>query len=275
VSRFSAVLRLVAAGVILVGPIAVAAWDLRQAPRVGGTPAPVEEAQYLSRRNPVIDELLPNGQGGVRVVEHLDGKSGMAFTRVAAIALAAPVASEAWPGSVELHERAHLVDAFLPEVVALLMTRMPPPASGEYAATNDGEHFAEMASSAWELVVPPDNMCIEGTPVEALRAAEAKVPGTAGFVVWYLQHPALAGTELAGPLRPVAEELIASSRIEWDALWQALDERRLADHTFAPWRVQTVRDYITRERASARASGDWIASVALTPSLALLAAMGR
>jgi len=35
-----------------------------------------------------------------------------------------------------------------------------------------------MAAKAWEIVEPPDGMCIDATPADRLRAAEQLVPGT-------------------------------------------------------------------------------------------------
>jgi hypothetical protein len=275
---FRLTLRIVALGVILVGPIAAAAWELHSAERIGGEPAPRDEERYLARRNPVVDQQLPQGQGGIRFVEDLDGSAGMAFSRAAAIALAASVTSDPWPESIELHERAHLLHAFLPGAVAPLLARMPPPAATEYAATNRREHFAEMAATAWQLVVPPEGMCVEGTTEETLRAAEARVPGTAGFVVWYLRRVSPADAARADTLRTMAAQAIAPHRAEWEGLWQAMDARRRSDGTFDPWRVQTVRQYLEGQRAAARASGLWmdhVGSVALAPSLLVLSIAGR
>jgi len=276
--RFLMTWRLVAVAVILFGPIAMAHLELSQPDRGIGAPAPEAEAQYRARRLPVIDELLPNGQGGIRIVETLDGRAGVTFTGSATIALAASVVADPWPGTVELHERAHLVDSFLRDDVARLMAVLSAPAGDEYAAKNSGEHFAEMAAGAWELVVPPDGMCVEGTPLELLRSAELRVPGTAGFVSWYLQNPSLANTQLAAELRPLADQLIAPHRAQWEALWRALNDRRLTDGTFKSWPAKTVREHLNDQRASARASDLWIdrlASVALAPSLGVLAVLGR
>ena len=95
----------------------------------------------------------------------------------AAIALAVTVDEDAWPETVELHERAHLVHAALPNQVGRLMARMPAAAPSEYAATNPGEHFAEMAAKAWEIVEPPDEFCLGGTPAGRLRQAEVRPAG--------------------------------------------------------------------------------------------------
>jgi len=89
--RFLVTWRLTAMAVILFGPIAMAHWELRQFDRRVGDPAPEKEAEYRARRNPVIDELLPSGQGGVRIVKSLDDRAGVAFTGSATIALAASV----------------------------------------------------------------------------------------------------------------------------------------------------------------------------------------
>lgn len=51
------------------------------------------------------------------------------------------------------------------------MVHVAGPRPGEYAATNRNEHFAEMAAAAWQVVAPPELMCVEGRPVERLRDA--------------------------------------------------------------------------------------------------------
>ncbi len=283
---------------IVFGPIAQAAWDLRSARRQGGlgypevrmtdasAPPPSPEvaeaaewvARYRARRNPVVERLLPEGIGGTRFFQRLDGYAGMAFSDVAAIGLATTVESDLWPETVELHERAHLLHAFLPQEVARLMARMPAAAPGEYAATNPGEHFAEMAAKAWEVVAPPGDFCIDGTPADWLSAAEIRVPGTAGFAAWYLRQPALRSGEGCEELPPLAARLSEPQRAEWEALWQALEARRLPGGTFRPWSYPTVRDYLEARRWEARSSGRWIGrveNVLLAPSLAVLTLAGR
>jgi hypothetical protein len=112
---------------------------------------------------------------------------------------------DAWAESIELHERAHLGEAYLPELVGRLMALMPPPAAGGIAAASSGQHFAEMAGEAWSLVTPPGDFCVDGSLAERLRATEARVPGTAGFVVWYLRHPALRALDGNAELAAAAD----------------------------------------------------------------------
>jgi hypothetical protein len=109
-------LRLAAALVILFGPIALGAWCVHVAPpALGSGPrssADQRVAAYLARRHPVVDRLLPGGRGGTRFYEHLGGNDGIAKAGAAAIGLALTVNDRMWPESVELHERAHLLQAF-------------------------------------------------------------------------------------------------------------------------------------------------------------------
>jgi len=143
------ILRWIALPIILFGPIVRAAWDIRADARVDVGSREVSNArvaEYQQARSPFVDTLLPEGRGGTRFYEDLHGNAGMAFPGAAAIGLSASAALGGWPEAVELHERAHLVGAFLPNDVARLMARLPAPAPDEYAATNSGEHFAEMAA---------------------------------------------------------------------------------------------------------------------------------
>ena len=136
------------------GPIAEAAWAVHasmqmfvssrevfpssQAPSSPGEArhAIQRVSEYLASRNPAIDVLLPEGRGGTHFFEDLGPTAdGLALTGAAAIAVSASVIDRAWPETVELHERAHLVDAFLPHEVAAVMSRIPPAAADEYAAT--------------------------------------------------------------------------------------------------------------------------------------------
>jgi hypothetical protein len=121
-------LRLTAVAVIVFGPIASAAWAIQATERVRfgyveidpSTPAgPTTHGvrEYLARRDPAVDRLLPNGVGGTRFFEDLDGNAGMAFVRVPAVGIAATIDVAGWPEATEHHERAHLLYAFVPEQV--------------------------------------------------------------------------------------------------------------------------------------------------------------
>jgi len=109
-------------------------------------------------------------------VSTLGTAAGMAFPDSAAIARVADDGNSPWPEFVELHERAHLVEAFLRREVDELLLRLPEPNPDEYAATNRREHFAETAARAWEIIEPPDNVCVDVTPADRLRDAEQRVP---------------------------------------------------------------------------------------------------
>jgi hypothetical protein len=276
---------------VLFGPIVQAAYDLHRArgadafafPEVqpaksqgeapaGAAGAASRAANYLAKRNPIVDRLLPEGEGGTRFFEQLGEYAGLAVARNAAIALTVTSDYEPWPETVELHERAHLLDAFLFHEVENVMARLPDPASTEYAAKNRAEHFGEMAAKAWEIVSPPDGICIDGTPVEALRKVEVRVPGTAGFVAWYLRQPSLGVEEGRDELSTLAAELSAPQRGEWDALWKALESHRRPDGTFEKWRYSSVRAYLEVQQSVARATGGWFGrsqAILLVPSLTI------
>ena len=285
----SGAIRLAAVAVIVFGPIASAAWTVHGPER--GRPGYVEidpaaasgsDAEriraYLARRNPALDRLLPNGAGGTRFFEDLDGNAGMAFPHLSLVAISATAGDGGWPGAVELHERAHLLHAFLPEEVAGLLVRLAAPSPGEYAATNDREHFAEMAAKAWEIVSPPESMCVDGTPAERLRDAETRVPGTAAFVMWYLRNLRDESVGSDEDLARTAEAFSARYGAESNAVWTAVDERRLPDGGLRPWGYRTPREYLEGMRAGARASRhlvDRIAGHLLLPSLTVLSIAGR
>jgi hypothetical protein len=129
-----------------------------------------------------------------------------------------------------------------------------------------------MAAKAWQVLVPPVGMCVDSTPGEQLRELEARVPGTAGFVVWYLQHSSLDVGEERAELVAIAAELSAPQRAEWNTLWKALDGRRRADGSYTPWRHDNIRHYLEARQVRLRSSGAWIDRVSaalLLPSLTL------
>ena len=273
--RVRLVVRAFALILIFFGPIVVEAWHLRVA-RPAEPFAAEAAAEYRSRRSSDVDRLLPEGGGGTHFYQELPGRLGEAFLDAAAIRLSGDVRNAPWPESVELHERAHLLHAFLSEPVARLMARLPAPAPDTEAADDAEQHFAEMAGRAWEIVAPADRICPAGTPVERLVETDRLVPGTAGFVAWYLRH-LTRPAEDAQALAAVASQLIAPDRAEWDAIWQALETRRRPDGSFQPWPPRTVRESIDRRRIEARRSGRWIdrvLDVGLVPSLLVLRVAG-
>lgn len=286
------VLRLTAVGIVLFGPILLAAWSVHLADPLPGSyervvfdqPYPAERTptaaavqDYLAVRNPLIDRLLPEGVGGTHFVEDLGGPAGLTFLHTATIAVAAGGLGSEWPGATELHERAHLVFAFVPDLTARLLARLPPPHPDEYAATAATEHLAEMASKAWEIVSPPGPFCTMLSPVESLIEHERRVPGTAGFVMRYLDFVDPLYVPLADQIEALARDLSAGYRSESDALWEAVEARRLPDGTFRPWGHSTVREFIEARRHHARTMGGAhrVEDFLLQPSLIVLSLTGR
>lgn len=273
----STALRVVAIGIIVFGPILAAKWEMRRAASAYAVPAvePGEAharavADYLATRNPAVDSLLPEGEGGTRLVPSLDSVAGRAISATATILLASGNLYDA--GSIELHERAHLMHAYLPAEVAQLLARLPRPAAGSYAATNSQEHFAEMAAAAWSIVSPPGDVCLIGTPVEQLRASEQRVPGTAGFVLWYLRSLVRQHSDTTRDLLAESMELAAPLSAEWDTIWAALEKRRLAGGTFEPWKAPDLARHLELWRAGEWNSNGWLGKVMailLAPSTAV------
>jgi hypothetical protein len=279
IRRVTRVLRAIALLILVVGPIGVAAFEVHGGGALVGVPphplATADErvANYLRDRSPQVDRLLPDGRGGTRFYEHLNGPVGQAFPGAAAIGLSASAPTDIWPESTELHERAHLVDAFLPVEVAALMARLPRAAQGEIAAEDRGQHFAEMAAKAWEVVSPPTGVCLDDTPAERLEDVETRVPGTAGFVARFLRTMPPPEGDHAGALRAIADRLSAPQTHEWIAIWRGLDARRRADGTFEPWGHRTIRENLSARRVALWSSDRWIdrvTAVAILPSLAIV-----
>ena len=286
--------RCTAAFIIVAAPIIVSAWAVRNGPdrtfpheritpptamdTVDSLSPAGRVAAYLRERNPVVDRLLPAGDGGTLFFEHLDGKAaGMAFPATASIAVETGDGMLAIAESVELHERAHLLHAFARPAVNALLARLGHPRPDLYAVTNPGEHFAEMAAGAWDVLVPPRGMCLALTPLERLVESERDVPGTAGFVVWYLGQPAMTNVENRALLLARAESLSAPVRAEWARIGDALHQRRSADGTFEPWHAMSVRQSLESFYGEMRRSPhlvERIASVTLLPSLAVVKLFG-
>lgn len=294
------VVRLFAIIALLFGPLMTAAWQVHGGSRFGHryaevrTPAADDEANrgaagsrvthYLQQRVPYLDRLLPDGAGGTRYFVDLGGPAGMADPIGAAIAVAVTAVDGGWPEAVELHERAHLFFFAHPEVVSALLAKLPAPHPDEYAATDPGEHFGEMAASAWQIVVAPRDFCTNGTSIEHLREAETRVPGTAAFLTYFLERlPSSVTIASSDAERDVVDALGAEARrlggpyrAEWIALERAIDARRRPDGTLTPIGPRTVRTHLELLRAELRSGSlfDRLASVALLPSLALSSAAG-
>jgi hypothetical protein len=238
-------------------------------------------ARYLETRPAAVDRLVPAGAGGTRFFRHLDGNAGMAFRGIAAAGLAVDVGLGRHSVSTEVHELAHLMQFCLAPEVARLMRGLPAPVRDEYAAKNSREHFAEMAASAWEIVdlLDPTDFCVNGASIDWLRDMDQRVPGTAGFVAWYLRHLDPAEADAAEELRIESQRLIQPHRDAWEAIFAALDARRLPDGTFRPWEpASSVRAYLEAQLEDARMEGGLggrITAAQVTTSLAVLGFMER
>ncbi len=239
--------------------------------------AQVTLARYLTLRSPIIDELLPAGAGGTLYVPRLDNATGYAFARSAAIVVAIGSTAPSTVESTEVHERAHLLHAYAgAEARAVLATVASPP-KGAYAAKNVGEHFAEMARSAWDLLAPTGDACPPTLAIECLQAFERTVPGTAGFVLLFLRHTHLAQHPRASELRVAAAKLVGEDAAKWAALGTAIEKRRRTDGQLEQWPVPTLRDWVEQHRARARAEGGaWghFQALAYWPSAMLLRVVG-
>lgn len=219
-------------------------------------------AVYLEDRNTLVDRLLPEGAGGTLWKSDLGPEmGGVAFAASATIAISLRHRLDL--EAVEVHERAHLLHAAHPDAVDQLMATLPAPHPEEYAARNTGEHFAEAASGAWHLVtLPTEGVCLADTPAGLLRHAEQRVPGTAGFLSWFLDQPELAAYPDRPELRKAADELLAPYRSDWDRVQTAIAARRRDDGTFAPWPALGLADRLKRSYRRDRDGGNWLVSVA-------------
>ncbi len=207
-------------------------------------------AAYRERRPPQIDELLPDGARGTGFVPELPDVAGVAFPRRSSMLVAIKGRDASEVAAIEIHERAHLLHASFERTVNRILATAGAPSLDTYAAKNDGEHFAEMAAMAWELLRPPDGMCWAIPASERLEDAEQLVPGTAGFVAYFLSRSGVTSEADTAELLRAAETLTSSSRAVWASLWEQLDARRAADGTLAPWpRLSRLEAF---ERAMAR-----------------------
>lgn len=235
-------------------------------------------AEYLMVRNGLVDRLLPEGVGGTIWKADLGpSTSGLAFAASGTIALS--LDNHGSLEAVEIHERAHLLHAAHPDVVGPLMARLPAPHPDEYAARNDGEHFADAASGAWHLLTLHTlGVCLADTPAGMLRLAEDRVPGTAGFLIWFLDQPELAEHPDRAELWETAEQLIAPYRSEWGPVQDAIAARRREDGTFTPWPAFRLAERLKDSYRRDRDRGNWLVSVAarLTlPAIGIVSVIDR
>ena len=232
-------------------------------------------AGYLAGDRRLVDRLLPEGAGGTRFVLRLPGdRLGEADQEAGAINIAVTAFALSDVVSTELHERAHLLQFARPHDAARLLARLPRPAHDTYAATNGLEHFAEMASEAWSVLqsLMPGDFCIAGEPVDWLRQAEGRVPGTSGMLAWYLRAHAFSSLPGRAALESEAVRLMAPVRAEWDALFHAVTSRRQADGTLEAWPAmsRSTREHLEARRWAARLRGgffDRFEAAQLTASL--------
>ncbi len=224
-----------------------------------------------------MDQLLPDGIGRTHYVLELpDSVSGVAYQDVAAIAIAMVALSDG--EAVELHERAHLLHAAIPEAVHRLIATLPAPDESAYAATNAGEHFAERASSAWSLLRPIVGYCPIGGPAEMLQVAEERVPGTALFLLWYLDQEAFSAHPDRAILRGPAETFAAPSLAPWRPIRAVLRSQHLAGGHFTPWPTPGVRATLAlgyqRDRQSTSPLLRWAAPLQL-PAVVVAGWLGQ
>lgn len=294
-------LLLVLFGPMISGPLARYNWNSRRTTSIASLPpatiSPARRAadfprdtnsssadalgsvqNYMATRHPAVDFLLPVGWGGTHFFATLDDKHGLAFIHSGAIAISVAALLTGAGEETELHERAHLLHAALPLEVAALIKQLPRPNSGIYAATNSQEHFAEMAASAWRLLAPADDFCWAVGPEERLRDAERQVPGTSGFVLWFLTDDLLAPVEDRAALTATATQLIEATRSEWAPILDFLQRHRLATGAMSQLTPPSHAASLAAHSAELRHSGkivDKVLGVALLPSTAVAISLER
>ncbi len=225
----------------------------------------IDLARYRLARRPFLDSLLPDAHLGTVIAADLGGPTGVAWSEASVIAILAGSldAPTEFGGAlqgemVELHERAHLLHANHPELVTTLLGALPPPATQSYAAKSGGEHFAEMASQAYQLLLAEDGgrqgFCIDITT--ALRNAEERVPGTSGFLLYFLQqvdgtHPADNG------MRDLALSIRQPTAGHWQPIYAALDAQRGADGRLTRWPVPPLGLRLRDTQSQLRLRHDW------------------
>lgn len=272
-------IRVVSLAVILFSPFVAEGideidwwWKTRRAPLVA-----TELAAYRQQRPHQIDQLLPDGARGTGYVPELKDVAGVAFPRRSSMLVAMQGRSVAELAAVEIHERAHLLHEHLKPTVSRIIASVGAPASDTYAATNDAEHFAEMATTAWGLIRPPDGFCWVTSPQERLEDAEQRVPGTAGFVAYFLSRTDVSSDAESAELLRVAKVMTASSPAPWASLWEQLEARRAVNGVLPAWPRESRRQAFERAMASGRETGGAFGTFEVVrhwPSLVLLRLLG-
>ncbi len=236
--------------------------------------------QYQQIRRPLVDQLLPDGYHGTLILHDLGGPAGVAWTQTSTIGLlAGSLARELDQGgalageAVEIHERAHLIKAYHSGAVGQLMRVMPLPDFDEYAATNEGEHFAEMAAEAYRIVLLRDGVSICVDHDAHLRALEQRIPGTAGFVLYFLRSIDTAAQPQRDVLIATATELVGGMAGVWEPIYAALDAQRGPDGSMTHWPDITPRHRLAQAIATLKEEGRMstrVMALALTPGEWLL-----
>jgi hypothetical protein len=236
--------------------------------------------RYQEIRRPLVDQLLPDGYHGTLILHDLGGPAGVAWTQTSTIGLLAGSLARELDGggalageAVEIHERAHLIKAYHSEPVGRLMRAMPSPDFDEYAATNDGEHFAEMAAEAYRLVLLRDGESICVDHDAHLRAIEERIPGTAGFVLYFLRSIDATQQPRRDVLIATATELVGDTAPLWEPIYATLDAQRRPDGTMTHWPAITPRHRLAQAIATLKEEGrasTRLMAMALTPGEKLL-----
>jgi len=216
-------------------------------------------ARYRASRDTMIDLLLPEGAGGTNIAGTLGpDHDGEAFPDRAEIKIVADAVldSVARMGTrrgdqVELHERAHLLDANHPDLVLALLRKLPAPDPEEYAAKDGGEHFAEMIAKGWAILELQQAAGFCPDLVGAMRHEEQRVPGTAGAVAWIAPTwSRVRGQPIDSMLRREVDSLLSPTQAEWRAIAGAVEARRQANGHLAVWPALNGAAKLRRARAA-------------------------
>lgn len=213
-----------------------------------------DAVRYQETRRALIDSLLPEGHGGTIFATDLGGPAGVAWTELAAIGMQAGMLANADLAggglageAIEMHERAHLLQAAHTELVAALMDALPAARRGTYASTNVGEHFAEMASEAYRLLRLTDRDARISLDTERmLRRVERRVPGTAHFVGYYLDVAGDMTWPAQADLRIRAERLARPTAQLWVPIRAAITAQRGDNGLLSPWRAVPLATRVRR-----------------------------
>jgi hypothetical protein len=220
----------------------------------------------------MIDVLLPAGEGGTLFLKWLLN-AGEAYPAAMSIGISVGALSEG-SGATEIHERAHLLHASVPDEVNALLRALPRPARGDYANTSGAEHFAEMASGAWQLLALEEGVRID--VAAAMRSAERRVPGTAAMAGYFLRKGLYPPHDSRDELLRITADMTRPYESLWLAVERSIESRRTSDGTFAPWPRGSLREGY--ERRITLSQTNWLqrsTSFLFWPGRVLLFAMDR